>query len=188
MPGRPRLEPALDAFEPGLVAQPQILVADPLAAGEQRISELDRLEMQIAVQRLEPFGRVARAVLELQHFEVPLRLIFGERLRAVEARPVQHLGELDRIFERELGPRADREMGGVRGVAEQDQIAGGPARADDPAEVEPGLRPRQVAGVRDQAVPVQIVARRSARKGRSPRSGSCGRGRARPRCPDPSRR
>ena len=78
-PERLRLEPALDALQPGLVAQPQIFVADALRAGEQRISELDRLEMEIAVERLEPFGRVARAVLELQHLEVALGLIFGER-------------------------------------------------------------------------------------------------------------
>ena len=73
-------EPALDAFEPVAVAQAQILVADALRAGQQRISELDRLEMEIAVERLEPFGRVARAVLELEHLEVALGLIFGERL------------------------------------------------------------------------------------------------------------
>ncbi len=66
-------EPALDALEPVAVAKAQILVADPLAPGEQRISELQRLEMQIAVERLEPFGRVARAVLELEHLEIALR-------------------------------------------------------------------------------------------------------------------
>ena len=79
--------------------------------------------MEIAVERLEPFGRVAGAVLELEHLEIALGLIFGERRVAGQARPVQHLGELDRVLERELGARADREMGGVGGVAEQDQIA-----------------------------------------------------------------
>ena len=79
-------EPALDAFEPFAVAKAQILVADALAAGQQRISELQRLEMQVAVQRLEPFGRVARAVLELEDFEVPLRDIFVERGFKAEAR------------------------------------------------------------------------------------------------------
>ena len=93
---RLRLEPALDAFQPVPVAQPQIFVADALRAGEQRISELDRLEMEIAVERLEPFGRVAGAVLELEHLEVALGLIFGERRVAGQAGPVQHLGELDR--------------------------------------------------------------------------------------------
>ena len=77
--GRPLPEPALDSFEPLAVPQPEVLVADALAAREQRVCELQRLEMEIAVQRLEPFGRVARAILELQDFEVPLGLIFVER-------------------------------------------------------------------------------------------------------------
>ena len=81
----PLPEPALDRLEPFAVAQAQVLVADALAAREQRISELQRLEVEIAIERLEPFGRVARAVLELQHFEVPLGLIFVER--GFEARP-----------------------------------------------------------------------------------------------------
>src|SRR5207302_1119561 len=33
-------EPALDRFEPFAIAQAEVLVADALAAGEQRISEL----------------------------------------------------------------------------------------------------------------------------------------------------
>ena len=131
--GRAFPEPALDRFQPFAVAQAQILVADALAAGEQRISELQRLEMEVAVQRLEPFGRVARAVLELEHFEAALRLIFVERgfrdspsaLEAPSLHAVEHLGQLDRVFERELGAAADREMRGVRGVAEQDDVAAG---------------------------------------------------------------
>ena len=47
--GRAFPEPALDAFEPFAVAQAQILVADALAARQQRISELQRLEVQVAV-------------------------------------------------------------------------------------------------------------------------------------------
>ena len=121
--GRALPEPALDALQPLAIAQAQILVADPLAASQQRVSELQRLEMQIALERLEPFGRVARAVLQLEHFEVPLGDIFVHRRFEAEARAVQHLGQLDRVLERELRPRPDREMRGVRGVAEQDDIA-----------------------------------------------------------------
>ncbi len=61
------------------------------------------LEAEIAIERLEPFGRVARAILELDDLERALVLIFLERLVERQARAVEHLGQLDRIFQRELG-------------------------------------------------------------------------------------
>ena len=149
-------EPALDAFQPVLVAQAEVLVADALAAGQQRISELQRLEMEVALERLEPFGRVAGAVLQLEHLEVPLGDIFEHRRVEGQARTVQHLGQLDRILERQLGARADREMGGVGGVAEQDELAVVPALALDAAEVEPGGRADEVGGVGLERVAVEI--------------------------------
>src|SRR4051812_25911066 len=94
--------------------------------------------MGVAGERLEPFGRVARAVLELEHFEAAFRLIFVERGFEAEALPVQHLRQFDRVLERELGAAAHREMRSVRSVAEQDDIAARPALALDAAEVEPG--------------------------------------------------
>ena len=65
MPAR-RSEPALVAFEPGFVAQPQIFVTDALRARQQRIHELLRLERVgiSAADHLEPFHRVARGVLD----------------------------------------------------------------------------------------------------------------------------
>ena len=99
-------------FEPCAVAQPQVLVADALAARQQRISELQRLEMEIALDVLEPFGRVARAVLELEHFESAARPRIGGAPPAMVGLAVEILGQLDRVFERELGARADREMRG----------------------------------------------------------------------------
>src|SRR5688500_7989885 len=71
-------------------------------------------------------------------------------------RTVQHLGELDRVLERELGARADREMRGVRGVAQEDDVAARPAFALDSAEVEPGGGADQVRCVGFQAVAVKI--------------------------------
>ncbi len=131
-------------------------MADALAARQQRISELQRLEMRVALKRLEPFGRVARAVLQLEDFEVPLRNIFVHRRFERQARTVEHLGQFDRIFERELGAGPDREMRGVRGVAEQDDIAGRPALALDAAEVEPCRGADQMRGVRLQRMAVEI--------------------------------
>ena len=110
-------EPALDSLKPFAVAQAEVFVADALAAREQRVSELERLEMRVALQSLEPFGRVARAVLELEDFEVPLRLIFVERGFEAEVLAIEHIRKFDRVLEGELGAAADREMRGVRGVA-----------------------------------------------------------------------
>ena len=61
------LEPHLGALEPDLVARPQVLVADALRAREQRVVELHRIEVEIAVDVLEPLGRVARRALQPQH-------------------------------------------------------------------------------------------------------------------------
>ncbi len=72
-------EPALDPLEIGLVARAQVLVADALAAGQERIGELARREAGIARDVLEPFGRVARRRLQPQHLDAPLGLVGGKR-------------------------------------------------------------------------------------------------------------
>ena len=78
-------EPFLDPFEPVFVAQPQVFVADPLRAGEQRVSELQRLEIEVALEMLEPFGRIAGRALQLQDLEVPLLAVLFERLAEGQA-------------------------------------------------------------------------------------------------------
>ena len=155
----------LDTFEPLGIAEAEILVADPLAAGEQRICELQRVEIEVAVQCLEPFGRVARRVLQFEHFERAFGLILVERLRQGKVGPVENFGELDRILERELGPRADREMGGVRGVAEQDQFVVRPALAFDPLELEPRRAAAQVRGIGHQALSLEIFGENPLARG-----------------------
>ena len=120
-PGRWRsagllLEPRLGALQPVLVAQAQILVADALRAGQQRIVELHRIEMEIALDLLEPFQRIARRRLQPQHFDPARVLVFLEgRLHGRLA--VQVVGERDGALHRELGARADGEMRGRRRVA-----------------------------------------------------------------------
>src|SRR4051794_17269461 len=113
--------------------------------------------MRVALERLEPLGRVSSAVLELQYFEVSLGLIFVECSSKAQPRPVQHLRELDRILKRKLGPRADREMRCMSRVAEQDDVAAGPALALDPAEVEPGGASDEVRCVRLQGMAIEIA-------------------------------
>ena len=78
LPERP-----LRFLKPAAVTQSQIFMADPLRPGQQRVSELPWFEVEISPHRFEPFGRIARAVLELQNLEVPFGLIFGQRLDPV---------------------------------------------------------------------------------------------------------
>ena len=73
-------EPAFDTLEPRAVAQAQVLVADALAAGQQAVGELLRLEVGVARDVLEPLGRVARGGLQLA---APRR---GARIRRRQAR------------------------------------------------------------------------------------------------------
>ena len=163
------------------IAEAEIFVADPLASGEQRICELQRVEAEIAVQRLEPFGRVARAVLKLEHFERAFGLILLERLCQRQVGAVEHFGQLDRILQRELGARADREMRGVRGVAEQDQFVVRPAFAFDPAELEPRRAAAADARRWSSAAGRRDIWRKCARTRRSNPPGSACRRRARAR-------
>src|SRR3546814_14831556 len=71
---------------------------------------------------LEPFGRIARTILQLEYLDGALSLIFVERRRAAQPRPVEHFSKLDRVLERELSPRPDREVSGMSAVAEQDDL------------------------------------------------------------------
>ena len=131
-------------------------MADPLRPGEQRIGELPRLEFEIAIDRLEPFGRVACAVLQLEHFQAALGLIFGQRRRAVEAGTTQHFSQLDRVLQGQLGARSDREMGGVGGITDQDDLVVMPCVADDPAELEPRRRAAEVGSIAQQRVAAEL--------------------------------
>ncbi len=75
-------EPALDSLHEHGVAQAKVLVRDALAAREQAVGELLGLEARVAVDVLEPLGRVARRILDLQDLDRALRLPARERLRA----------------------------------------------------------------------------------------------------------
>ena len=96
--------------------------------------------MRITLHVLEPFGRVARRVLDLQDLDGALGLVGAQRGAQVGLL-LQGAREGDRILERELGARAYGKMRGVRRVAEEhDGDAGAvadPRLVDDPQEVDP---------------------------------------------------
>ncbi len=71
-------EPGLDPLDVGAVAQAQVVVAEPLAAGQQAVGELLGLEAGVAGDVLEPLGAVARGVLQPQHLDPRARLVLRE--------------------------------------------------------------------------------------------------------------
>ena len=77
-----------------------------------------RLKRRITLDILEPFGRVARGVLDFQHFDAAFSLVALERARQINL-DIEGARQRDRVLERELGPRPDREMRGMRCVAHQ---------------------------------------------------------------------
>src|ERR1700722_13138772 len=147
-------EPAFKTLEPFGIAQPQIFVTDPLAAGQQRIGELDRLKSHITRHMFEPFGGVARRVLQLDDFKSARGLERVERLLR-HAMKMNRGGEPDRIFKRELGAGADGEMRGMGSIADQHDIAVMPALTVQNREIQPG-RAAKMARIAHQPVTVQM--------------------------------
>ena len=167
-------EPALEAFEPGLVAQAQVLVADALAAREHRVHEL--LGRQLIgitfADVLEPFHRVPGGVLQPQHVHPAQRLVALQHLRNALGGVAQLLElprQLDRVLDRQLGARADGEVRGVHRIAHQHHMGAAvekrPLFAGDALEVQPG-RAAQVARVGHQLVALQICRQTAFRRRR----------------------
>ena len=149
-------EATLDVADERRVAQFEIVVTDTLAAGQQAVRELQRLEMRVARDVLEPLHAIARGALQFERFELALLLIALQRAAHVAAAR-DLAAQRNRIFHRELRTRADREVRGVRGVADQYDVAREPAPAQHAVEVEPGGA-AQVPRVAQQPRAAEILA------------------------------
>ncbi len=148
------LEPALGGAQPLRIAQAQVLVAHALGAGEERVVELDHVEVEVLLDILEPGERVLRGRLQAQDFDAALVLILGEG--GLEARlAVQVVGERNGAFHGQLGARADGEMGRRRSVAHEHDVLVIPFLAQHAREAEPG-RAAQMAGVRHEPVATEV--------------------------------
>ena len=110
--------------------------------------------------KVEPFGNVrtdARTGRAAVHevIEPPVDVFEEPDHVAVVA---ELPGQLDRILERELGPRADGKMRRVRRIAHEHDVAAtvemAPVAADQPVEVEPGGT-AQVACIGHERRPVE---------------------------------
>ena len=158
-------DPALEAFQPGRIAQPQVLVRNTLRAGQQRVGELLRLQAGVALDVLEPFGGVAGGVLDLQHFHAAHFLVVLQAVFHAAFGAAQAARQLDGILQRQLGARADGEVGGVGGVAHQHHrhaalAAGGvqrvpvhPGVADDAREADQMAEPRKCEALLTSGLP-----------------------------------
>ena len=139
---RATCEPPLDAREIRAIAEAQILVAHALAAREQRVGELRRIEVDVATHVLEPLHRVPRGVLEPKRLRHALVLVALERRGAPRDIVLVHgARQRDRVLERQLRPGPDREMRGVRGIANEHDVLVIPRGVADANEREPGPVP-----------------------------------------------
>ncbi len=143
---------------------------DALRARQQGIGELLRRHAGVAFDILEPFGGIARGVLDLQHFHAAAGLValqrLGQHIDAAGAGVADIVGQVDRVFQRQLGAGADREMRGVRGIAHQhhrhaaavgQRVPAHPGAADHAREADPDSGAAQVGGVADQAVAIEVA-------------------------------
>ena len=129
-------------------AQREIVVGDRLGARHQAEREARRVHVPEAPHVLEPHQRHVGGMLRLLHFEPPLGLEMRQRLfHVAPAGRLEGFVERDRVFHRELGAGADREMRGRLGVADQHDVVVRPALAVDGREIAP-----------ERAVDDQLVA------------------------------
>ena len=151
-------------------------MADALAAREQRVGELLDRHAGVAVHVLEPFGGIARGVLDLQHLDAAVRLIGSKRFVHAGARGLglaELARQVDGVFHRQLGAAADGKVRRVRRVAHQhdghapalDGFVVHPGVADHAREADPDGRAAQVFGVADQAMAVQVPGEQLLAKG-----------------------
>ena len=130
-------------------------MADPLAARQQAVGELLRLQVRVARDVLEPLGGVACGGLQLQHFDAPFGFVGGRaQLECRGPAWSMRLGQTDGILQRELRAGADGEMRGMGCVAHQHDIVHRPVFVGDAVEVDE-LRAAQMTHVGQQRVAVE---------------------------------
>ena len=158
---RPPTQPRVQGTGELRIANPQRRVRDPPAPRKQVERELDRLEVGVARDSPEVGRALAGRVLRALDVRLALELVVDERRLEIPAPPGQGRRQRDRVLHRELRPGADREVRGVRCVAEDDDVPRVPGRVRDLREVEPE-RPVRVELAPAQLVREQLLAEREA--------------------------
>jgi hypothetical protein len=137
------------------VAQAQVLVADPLRAGEERIGELHGRHVEVALHLLEPFEAVARRRLQAKHLDPPLLLVAleGALHRGLA---VQVVGQRDGAVDGEPGARSDGEMPVAAASPIEDDVLVVPLLADHAGNCIQTAEPRRCAAIGHEVVPAQV--------------------------------
>src|ERR1700722_1113179 len=157
MNAAPSREPRLDAAHVTSVANLQILMSDALAAGQQAVGELLRIEMHVPLDVLEPLHPIPGGTLQLERLDLALFLILSQRGRDVSGSLRQHSSQCHRVFHRQLGTGPDAEVRRMLCVADQDDVLVIPALAQNALELEPGSRTPKVSGIRDERIAIETV-------------------------------
>ena len=142
-------EPAVHRRDELRVADPQVVVGDPAAPGDDVERELDRVLPGVLAQVLEPLQAGLRRPLSGQHHG-PAFFFIGLQRGADLSLFVQAGGQGERVLHGQLGARADGEVRGVRGVAEQHDVAVPPVLVADRGEADPpGVVQQHLVAVQD---------------------------------------
>ena len=122
------VEPRVEHADELRVALCEVRVRDAAAAREQVERERHRLHVRVLLHAREVGGAVAGGLLEALDDGLALELVVDQRALAGRAGGAgSACDERDRVLHRELRARADREVRGVGGVAEQHDVAAVPA-------------------------------------------------------------
>jgi hypothetical protein len=153
------------AVEPGVerphevgIAHLEAGVADAPTAGQQVERELHRFEMGMVGDPLEVRGTLVRRLLNPFYDRLTLELVIDEGSIDVGVAH-ERVRQRDRVLHRELRPRADGEVRGVRRVPEEHDVAVVPAPIAHPQKVEPDR------AVGQQVVPVEVVGEEAFAEG-----------------------
>ncbi len=119
------------------VPQAEVVVGDAAAAGEEVEGELAGRLVEVPAEVLEPLQAGAGGPLGGGD-DGPAFLLVGRQGPSQRRLFLQAGGQCQGVLDGELGAGADGEVGGVRGVAQQDHVAVRPALVDHRTEGGPG--------------------------------------------------
>src|SRR5262249_47002971 len=103
--------------------------------------------MDVAFDLFEPLHTVACGALQLEGFDLALGLVLSQRRGHVAWRTAEDASEGYSVFHGEFCSGADAEVGGVGGVADENDVFVMPFFAEDALKLEPDGRPAEMFGV-----------------------------------------
>ena len=140
-------------------------MTDALAAGEHGEGQLLRFHVDVALDVFKPAHAVARSALQLERFRLALGLVARQTFGYGTFVAVEYLGQRDAIFHCQLGAGADGEVGGMGGVANENDVVLEPAFTQYAIELHPDSGTAQVTRVGNQTVAIEQIGKEVFAKG-----------------------